>query len=93
MLFNDKYIKCTRVEEENKTSSGLYFVEKTNNSDVIKAKIIDNVYWNEKDHTSVDIIFRNEDEVICLKNKIIDIDGKDFYIKKKYILESNRFDN
>lgn len=89
MLFNDKYIKCTRIEEENKTSSGLYFVEKTNNSDIIKARIIDNKYWNKVEYFIQDSIFKVNDEVICLKNKIIDIDGKDFYIKKKYILESN----
>lgn len=89
MLFNDKYIKCTRIEEENKTSSGLYFVEKTNNSDVIKARIIDNKYWNKVEYFIQDSVFKVNDEVICLKNKIIDIDGKDFYIKKKYILESN----
>ena len=89
MLFNDKYIKCTRIEEENKTSSGLYFVEKTNNSDVIKARIIDNKYWNKVEYFIQDSVFKVNDEVICLKNKIIDIDGKDFYIKKKYILEIN----
>lgn len=89
MLFNDKYIKCTRIEEENKTSSGLYFVEKTNNSDVIKARIIDNKYWNKVEYFIQDSVFKVKDEVICLKDKIIDIDGKDFYIKKKYILESN----
>ena len=89
MLFNDKYIKCTRIEEENKTSSGLYFVEKTNNSDVIKARIIDNKYWNKVEYFIQDSVFKVNDEVICLKNKIIDINGKDFYIKKKYILESN----
>lgn len=89
MLFNDKYIKCTRIEEENKTSSGLYFVEKTNNSDVIKARIIDNKYWNKVEYFIQDSVFKVNDEVICLKDKIIDIDGKDFYIKKKYILESN----
>ena len=89
MLFNDKYIKCTRIEEENKTSSGLYFVEKTNNSDIIKARIIDNKYWNKVEYFIQDPIFKVNDEVICLKSKIIDIDGKDFYIKKKYILESN----
>lgn len=89
MLFNDKYIKCTRIEEENKTSSGLYFVEKTNNSDVIKARIIDNKYWNKVEYFIQDPVFKVNDEVICLKDKIIDIDGKDFYIKKKYILESN----
>lgn len=89
MLFNDKYIKCTRIEEENKTSSGLYFVEKTNNSDVIKARIIANKYWNKVEYFIQDSVFKVNDEVICLKDKIIDIDGKDFYIKKKYILESN----
>ena len=89
MLFNDKYIKCTRIEEENKTSSGLYFVEKTNSSDVIKAKIIDNDYGDRTERFLQDHLFKAESEVICLKNKIIDIDGKDFYIKKKYILEIN----
>ena len=89
MLFNNKYIKCTRIEEENKTSSGLYFVEKINNSDVIKARIIENTYWNKVEHSIHDSAFKVDDIVICLKNKIIDIDGKDFYIKKKYILEGN----
>lgn len=86
MLCNDKYIKCEKVEE-NKTSSGIYFVEEGKNSNIIKGRIIDNGYDSSCEADPYHGIYEMGSIVICLRNRTIEASSNTFYIKKKFVLE------